>query len=569
MVLSRLEVALLAGLALLSLFTGLSALWSIAPAESLLDAQRTLLYFAAAAALLILLRGRDALPAAAAITASVTIVCAYALIDRLIAVNALPYFRLGGPVGYWNALGVLAAAGVCLAVSLIAHERRGGARAAAGFAVPILVAALYLTFSRGSWGALVIGLAVTAAADSRRRELAGAVVAVALPGAVVVGCGALADALTTPAAPQGAVEADAHRYAIAILLACAVSAGMAVLAPRLGARLPGFSFRRVAAPAVVCAAAIAVVAAGGPGPLASGAAHAFDAPPPNASAGLNTRVVSLSGSVRGQLWEVALSSFAERPLAGHGAGTYGRLWVMKRDKAVTMEDAHSLYLETLAELGVAGLVILLAVLAIPLIAARRVLRAPYVPALVGTYIALLAHAAIDWDWELPVVIVAALACGVAILAVARGASPQPLRRGVRLGGALAAVGLAAGAFVLLTGNRNLDSAADAANRGSPALESRARTAERWVPWSPDPPRWRATLRLNSGHRSEARRLLAKALARDSTDWSLWVETAAASDGATRARALRRALRLNPRGAEVFFAAYQSGLFAKRAPPRAK
>jgi O-antigen ligase len=557
--LGRLDLAELAGLALLSLLTGLSALWSIAPAASLLEAQRTLLYLATAAALLLLLRGGDARAVVGAVTASVTIVSAAALIDRLVAVNPLPYQRLGGPVGYWNTLGVLAAAGVCLAVSLVAHERHRAVRAAAGGAVPMLVAALYLTFSRGSWAALVIGLAVTAATDARRRELAGAVAATALPGAVVVGCGALADALTTPVAPQAAVEGDAHRYAVAIVLACAASAALAVLAPRLGARLPRFSFRRVAVPALLCAAAIAVLVAGGPRPLATGAARAFDAPPPDTSAGLNSHVVSLSGSVRGQLWKVAASSFADRPLAGSGAGTYGRLWVMKRDQVVRMEDAHSLYLETLAELGVIGFIVLVAVLAIPLIAARRVLRSAYVPALVGTYLALLAHAAIDWDWEMPVVIVAALACGLAIMAVERGTSP-PLRRGVRLGGALVAVGLAAGTFVLLTGNRDLDSVAAAADSGSPALESRARTAERWVPWSPDPPRWRATAALRRGDRPEARRLIGKALARDSSDWSLWVEMAAASDGAERVRAIRRAKRLDPRGPEVFYAAVQSGLF---------
>src|SRR4051794_22923279 len=305
-----------AGPAPLALLTGLSALWSIAPAASLLEAQRTLFYLAAAAVLLLLFRPRDARAVAAAITASVTIVSGYALIDRLVAVNPLPYFRLGGPVGYWNTLGVLAAAGVCLAVSLIAHERHRAVRAAAGCAVPILIAALYLTFSRGSWAALVVGLAVIAATDARRRELAGAVAAVALPSAVVVGCGALADALTTPVAPQAAVEADAHRYAIAILFACAASAALAVLAPRLGARLPGFSFRRVAAAAIVCAAVVGVVVAGGPRPLATGAARAFDAPPPSTSAGLGTHVVSLSGSLRGQLWKVAATSFADRPLNG-------------------------------------------------------------------------------------------------------------------------------------------------------------------------------------------------------------------------------------------------------------
>jgi O-antigen ligase len=558
-VLGRLDAAVLAALAGLSVWTGLSAAWSIAPPASLLDGQRTLLYFAGATALLLLFSRRDARAAAIAVTVSATIVCAYSLLDRLVAVNPLPYYRLGGPLGYWNALGVLAAAGACLAVALIAHERNRAVRAAAGCAVPSLVGALYLTFSRGSWVALVLGLGVMAAIDPRRRELAGAAVAVALPSAVVIGCGALSDALTTPTAPQAAVEADAHRYAIAIVLASAGAAGLAVLAPRLGARLPGFSFRRSAAAAILCGVVAAVIVAGGPRSLVGGAARAFDAPPPDSTAGLNMRVVSLSGSVRGQLWKVAASSFGDRPLAGNGAGTYSRLWLMKRKKIVTMLDAHSLYLETLAELGVAGLALLLALLAVPFVAARRVLRARYVPALVGTYTALLVHAAIDWDWEMPVVIFAALVCGTAIVASARG-SPRPLRRRVRLGAAWLSIALAGGALVLLNGNRQLDSASGAASTGSPALESRAHNAERWVPWSPDPPRWLAAVELRRGNRAEARRLLGKALARDSTDWSLWMEMAVASDGAARRDAVVRAVRLNPRGLEVTNAALQGGLF---------
>jgi O-antigen ligase/polysaccharide polymerase Wzy-like membrane protein len=560
-VLGRFDAAVLVGFAALSVWTALSAAWSIAPPTSLLDGQRTLLYLAGVGALLLLFSRGDARAAAIAVTASATIVCAYSLLDRLVAVNPLPYYRLGGPLGYWNALGVLAAAGVCLAVALIAHERRRAVRAAAGCAVPILIGALYLTFSRGSWVALVLGLGVTAATGLRRRELAGAALAVALPSAVVVGCGALADALTTPLAQQAAVEADAHRFAIAIVLASAGSAALAILAPRFGARLPSFSFRRSAAATVLCGIVIAVVVAGGPGSLVGGAARAFDAPPPDSSTGLNMHVVSLSGSVRGQLWEAAVRSFADRPLAGSGAGTYSRLWLIQREEAVTMRDAHSLYLETLAELGVAGLILLLALLAIPLVAARRVLTTRYVPPLVGTYIALLSHAAIDWDWEMPVVVFAALVCGAAIVASARG-TPRPLGRRVRLGATSLAVALAGCALVLLIGNRRLDSAADAANTGSPALESRAHTAERWVPWSPDPPRWLAAAQLRRGNRAEARRLLRKALRRDSTDWSLWVEMAVASDGSARRRAITEAVRLNPRGSEVFNAALQAGLLPR-------
>jgi O-antigen ligase len=560
-VLGRLDAALLAGLAALTLWDALSAVWSIAPATSLLEGERTLLYLGSAAALLLLLSRRDARAVAAAATASATIICGYSLIDRLVAGNAPPYGRLGGPLGYWNALGVLAAAGACLAVALVAHERQPAVRAAAGCSVPVLVAALYLTFSRGSWLALVIGLAVSAATDAHRREFAGACAALVLPCAAVVAVGAWAHALTTPTALQEAMAADAHRYAIAIALACAASAGLAVGASRLAAVLPRLRVRRLAAVTVVCGLVLAVVAAGGPRSLVDRAASAFDAPPPSSATNLNTRFASLSGSVRGELWQVAVQSFARRPLIGSGAGTYGRLWLMKRRHAVMMEDAHSLYLETLTELGVVGLVLLLGVLAVPLVAARRVLGSAYVPALVATYVALLVHAAVDWDWEMPVVIVTALACGASIVAEARGASVA-LRRGARLVGASAAIGLVGCTLILLTANRDLKDAATAVRTGSAEFESRARDAQRWAPWSPDPPRWLASVQLERGNRPAARRLLRAALDRDSTDWSLWLEMAVASDGASRVKAVKTAVRLNPRGVEVTYTAIRYGLIPK-------
>src|SRR3954466_4431335 len=354
-VLGRLDATLLAGMAGLTLWSLLSAAWSLAPALSLVEGERTLLYFACVAALLLVFSSRNIQAAAVGTCGSGTVVCAYPLIDRLVAANAPPSGRLGGPVGYWNVLGVLAAAGACLAVALISHERRPAARAAAGCAVPILVGALYLTFSRGSWLALVIGLAVMAATDARRREFAGAIAAVALPAGAVVACGALAHALTTPTAPEAAVTPDAHRYAVAVLLASAASAGLAALAPRVAARLPALPVRRVAAATLACALVVAVVAAGGPRSLLDRASRAFDAAPPSSAASLNTHVISLSGTVRGELWRVAAASFADRPLAVNGAGTYRRLWLMKRRDPVTMQDAHSLYLETLAEPGGGGL----------------------------------------------------------------------------------------------------------------------------------------------------------------------------------------------------------------------
>ena len=74
-------------------------------------------------------------------------------------------------------------------------------------------------------------------------------------------------------------------------------------------------------------------------------------------------------------------------------------------------DAHSLYLETLAELGLVGLGLLVLVLAPPLAGAFRGASA----AAAGGYVAFLVHAGVDWDWEMPAVTIAGLFCGAALM----------------------------------------------------------------------------------------------------------------------------------------------------------
>jgi len=88
-------------------------------------------------------------------------------------------------------------------------------------------------------------------------------------------------------------------------------------------------------------------------------------------------------------------------------------------------NAHSLYLETLGEVGIAGSVLLGAALAPPLVAGARARRDPLALAALAAYAAWLVHAALDWDWELPAVTLAALACAGAVLVAAR--SDEDLR----------------------------------------------------------------------------------------------------------------------------------------------
>jgi hypothetical protein len=128
---------------------------------------------------------------------------------------------------------------------------------------------------------------------------------------------------------------------------------------------------------------------------------------------------------RASYWRVAWHDFAAHPAGGSGAGTFGYEWLRHGNPAAYAGalDAHSLYVETLAELGIVGLVLVLAFLLPPLLALRR--PSTYAAAAGGAYCVFLVHAGLDWDWEMPAIVVAALACGAAVLA-ARPTRDEPL-----------------------------------------------------------------------------------------------------------------------------------------------
>jgi O-antigen ligase len=129
---------------------------------------------------------------------------------------------------------------------------------------------------------------------------------------------------------------------------------------------------------------------------------------------------------RSSYWHVAWHEYLAHPVLGSGAGTFAYYWersgrVLRFGGAL---DAHSLYLETLAELGTIGLLLLALMLLVPLYAGVANRRAPYVPVATGAYLAFLVHAGLDWDWEMPAVIVAGLSLGAACL-VPEYSPPRP------------------------------------------------------------------------------------------------------------------------------------------------
>jgi O-antigen ligase len=335
---------------------------------------------------------------------------------------------------------------------------------------------------------------------------------------------------------------------IALLVAAAVAL-LAYLESRIP--VPPVARRAFAATVVIVVAGGLVVTFaryGSPNTLARKGYAAFKAPPTHVVA-LNRRLLSFSGNGRYDLWRLAWQDARHHPWLGSGAGSYERYFLRRQPRDTgRVRDAHSVYLETLAELGPVGLVLLLASFAVPLGVALRCRRHPLVPTATGAYAAFLVHAAADWDWEVPAVTLAAIMCGGAVLlAGCRNPNVRVVSVRFRVAAVAAIIVVAGFATIGLVGNSAL-TASEAARRGGDLRHaaSAARRARTWMPWSPRP--WSALgeAQLAAGLPRQARASFRKAASMDPGDWHLWYDVARASTGPPRAEALQRAVALYPR-----------------------
>ena len=249
------------------------------------------------------------------------------------------------------------------------------------------------------------------------------------------------------------------------------------------------------------------------------------------------------------------------PLLGQGAGSYEAWWAEHGSLAMFVRDAHSLYLEALAELGVVGFLLIAGAFLVGLVTAlirlRRLPRAEArdLAAPTAVFVAFCAAVAIDWMWELTVVSVVAFTC----LALLVGSAPYTVvpERSVRVRPAYVVVGLTAAWFLICLqaipylSELRIRASQEAAARGEggAALDA-AESARAIRPWAASPWLQLALVREELGDLREAESAIGRALDRDSSDWRLWLvrarlETKLGDVPAARA-SLRRARSLNPR-----------------------
>jgi len=150
----------------------------------------------------------------------------------------------------------------------------------------------------------------------------------------------------------------------------------------------------------------------------------------------------LTGNIRWSYWHAAVDDYRNHPVLGSGAGDFGHYWGFHRTTKLGALDAHSLYVESLEELGPLGLALVLAFVGVVLHAAWR--EWPRSSLAAGGFAVWAVHAGIDWDWELPAVTVPAVVLAALLLARADGGRRKPLRPSVQI-----ALGIAAAALAVL------------------------------------------------------------------------------------------------------------------------
>ena len=400
------------------------------------------------------------------------------------------------------------------------------------------MATLYFTSSRGGWVAAAIAIVVLMALTSRRWATAGALL---IGGAASAGSVAVLlsrDELVDSPLTSSVAESQGRSAALLIALLCAVAGAaygllaVVVPTPPRASRAASTAFA-----AVLVLISLAAVVAVHP---VRRYEHFKEIPPELTGASVQEHLFSSSGNGRWQWWSSAADEWQTRPFVGRGAGSYEAWWAEHASIPAFVRDAHSLYLETLGELGLVGLALLVAFLVrassperdasatgVKANAPRSRRSWPSSP--------FVFEAGIDWMWELTAVSAVAmfalgLLTGPATEPAVSGLQAVETRRRVspviRIAVAAVAFGLIVAETIPLLANMEVRKSQDSVNSGDlvQALDQ-AESARSIQPWAAIPYLQLALVQELGGQIDEAHASIEHALENDQSDWRLWLVAA--------------------------------------------
>jgi tetratricopeptide (TPR) repeat protein len=399
---------LLWSLVLLVAWTGATVWWSIV-ADRSWDAFNKSFAFAVFLGLGIVLAAvaRDVATRMAASVLSLVIGAALAWALLAKAVPSLDpegdrVARLREPVGYWNALALLADVALVLGLWLgTAPGHRRFVRVAGGLLVYAATLALLLTLSRAgvvvAIGVLMIWLVLAA----ERVQGGLLLVASAVPAIAIASWAFTRPALTEDGATRADRVADGRVFGALVLVGAVLVAAMVVWGTTRS--LTDDTRRRVSRGLVVTAV-LSLLAAGA---VVSVAAADAVTSGPDCSEVVNdpSRLASLDPNNRLCWWGEAWDVFEAHSPEGAGAGTFEIARKRFRPDVRSVAQPHSVPLQQLADGGVPALtlfvVLVLGGLATCVAALRRLSGAERTAAvaLVTAPAAYLVHSLVDFSWD--------------------------------------------------------------------------------------------------------------------------------------------------------------------------
>ena len=573
----RLSPLAWAGLGLLAAFvvwTALSLTWTESVERTSADLARVAGYLGVLGLAMLVRDAGGARRMVGAVAAAIAAIAIVALLSRLHpdwfpeAVQTGRFVaggreRLSYPLNYWNALAALLAIGVPLVLQVASSAGSALLRGAAAAALPAMALVLFLTLSRGGIAAAVIALVVFVAFTSDRlpklltSALAGA------GGAILISAADQRDALQHGLDSSLARQQGDELLVIALIVCLGVGLLQAALSlASRRARRPRWTLvsRRASGVATVSALLVVLlvaVAAGAPARASDAWSEFKSEGEPAKGSG---RLSSVAGNGRYRLWRSAVKENSSKPLTGTGSGTFEFWWSRHRTSYEVVRDAHSLYLQTLGELGIVGLVLLAAFLLTILVGgAGVVVRAtledrPQLAAALAGCAAFCVTAAFDWVWQVPAVPVAMLLlAGVLLTAgIVRGGGAA-----LRLPWRLAVVAVAVAAIVAIAiplASTSLVRKSESAARAGDLPEAlrEARSAQNVQPDAATPRLQQALVLEAEGDLAAAAAAAHAATEKEATNWRTWLVLSRVEAERGRARAAiaayREARSLNRRSA---------------------
>jgi hypothetical protein len=471
--------------------------------------------------------------------------------------------RLAYPLNYSSALAALTALAVPLLLAAASRGRWIVIHSLSAAMVPVALLTLWFTGSSQAIPLLAVALVVYLVLTNDRLMKAGSIVLASVGSAILVSAASSREALS-----RGVDSALAARQADELIVFVAVvCAGVALaqaglsLALRYGERPSWLVVSRSGTIAFALTAAvgglIALGAAAASGTV-SDAWDEFKSPPygPKADGGGQaSELIGRGSSGRYQYWEAAMDANATDPLTGIGAGSYEFWWAREGDLPIFIRDAHSLVMDTLAELGWVGFLILMTFLAYLLVTGCRQLTRspaptrPVVAAALAACCVFVASVTIDWSWELAALPVAFLLLAPVAISGKGGRTDDSLRSRLVLAGT-AILGLVAIAIPLAGSTSVAESQRNAARGEIGVALDETREAAAIEPYASSPRLQEALLLERQGNLGAAIDAADDAVEAEPTNWRVWLVLsrleARNGDAAAAIRAYREAERLNPR-----------------------